>query len=61
MVCQIGSLDHTDGTLEFDLELGLKQVDLDEYLIKMHIYARTRVDHLLIGLTIFKHRLLHDF
>jgi len=25
MVCPIGSLDSTDGTLEFDLELKLKQ------------------------------------
>jgi len=27
MICQIVSLDRTDGTFEFDLELGLKQVD----------------------------------
>jgi len=27
VVCPIGSLDSTDGTLEFNLKLGLKQVN----------------------------------
>jgi len=38
VVCPIGSLDSTDGTLELDLELGLKQVDWDNLLSHQNAY-----------------------
>ena len=51
VVCPIGSLDSTDGTLEFDVELGLKHI----VIILSKCISSTCLDYLLIDLTVLKY------